>query len=294
MAATTKTWVNNNLPQCEDDDLNGFKNENNNLIEGSGQTLSTADQQQTHKAVVQYSTDGDFYSDSGVANAYVLSALSSKASPHSLTDGMRVRFIAANANTGASTINVAGLGSKNIKLPDGSDPAAGDISSRVSLVFDSANDWFELQIATESQRGIIELATQAETSAGTDDTKAITPLTLQKKVNHGLVGNYDVILAFGSYISGNYTIPSGRTWDDYDLITIGGDVTVGSTNAVTNSATITKEAQAAFPNAWVLSVQSDTGQGVSIAPTSSTQFNVVAQGTDALRYVIGYRKEGVA
>ena len=38
MASTTKTWTNNSAPACEDVDLNGFKDENNNLIEGSGQT----------------------------------------------------------------------------------------------------------------------------------------------------------------------------------------------------------------------------------------------------------------
>ena len=32
MAATNKVFVNDSAPQCEDVDLNGYKNENNNLI----------------------------------------------------------------------------------------------------------------------------------------------------------------------------------------------------------------------------------------------------------------------
>ena len=43
MSASIKIWTNNQAPSVEDADLNGFKLENNNLISGSGQSLSTAD-----------------------------------------------------------------------------------------------------------------------------------------------------------------------------------------------------------------------------------------------------------
>jgi len=68
MAATAKTWLNNNPPTCEDDDLNGFKNENNNAIVGSGQSLNTGDLQQTHKAMAVFASVGNFYADSGAAD----------------------------------------------------------------------------------------------------------------------------------------------------------------------------------------------------------------------------------
>ena len=112
MSATTKIWVNGAAPTCEDDDLNGFKNEYNNLIIGSGQSLSTSDNQQTHKAVAHYAGVGDFYVDSGAVNAYILSATGSQVAPPTYATGMRIRFVAGNTNTGASTINVAGLGVK--------------------------------------------------------------------------------------------------------------------------------------------------------------------------------------
>ena len=112
MAATTKIWTNGLAPTCEDDDLNGFKNENNNLIVGSGQGISTADNQQTHKAVAHYSGVGDFFVDSGTGTAYVLSVTGVQVAPPTYATGMRIRFRAGNDNTGAATVNVAGLGVK--------------------------------------------------------------------------------------------------------------------------------------------------------------------------------------
>jgi len=86
----------------------------------------------------------EFYADSGASNTYVLAPADDKPAPNSYKNGHTLSFIAANANTGASTVNVAGLGVKNIKLSGGADPAAGDIDGRTELVFDLSNDWFEL------------------------------------------------------------------------------------------------------------------------------------------------------
>lgn len=145
MAATTKIWLNNSAPSCEDDDLNGFKNENNNLITGSGQSLDTGDNQQTSKAVANYVANGAFYTDSGAANAYVLAAVGSKQAPTAYTDGMRVAFMTANPNTtAASTVNVATLGVKSIKNRADRDPIANDINTKnlIILRFDLANNQF--------------------------------------------------------------------------------------------------------------------------------------------------------
>lgn len=120
MAATTKVWVNNVAPTCEDDDLNGFKTENNNLIIGAGMSLSTADNQQTHKAIAHYAGVGDFYVDSGIADAYVLSVTGVQIAPPTYATGMRIRFVPGNDNaTSSPTVNVAGLGVKNIVTESG-------------------------------------------------------------------------------------------------------------------------------------------------------------------------------
>lgn len=144
MAASTKTWLNNEAPSVEDDDLNGFKNENNNLILGTGQSLNTSDSQQTHKAVSAYSAVGQFYTGAGIADAYTLAAVAPRIAPAALIDGMRFVFFATAANTGASTVNVAGLGVKNIKNRAGEDLIAGDINTKnlIEIRFDQANDEF--------------------------------------------------------------------------------------------------------------------------------------------------------
>jgi hypothetical protein len=64
--------------------------------------------------------------DTGAANAYV-------ATPDvpilAYTEGLRIRLKATNANTGVSTLNVSGLGVKEIVRADGSALQAGDIVS---------------------------------------------------------------------------------------------------------------------------------------------------------------------
>lgn len=110
------------------DEYNKVVNPLKNLITSSGQTIDTSNTQVV-KAVADYAAVSTFYADSGTANSYVLSAIGSRLAPNAYSEGMEIRFRATNANTGASTVNVGGLGVKNIKQGDGStDVAAGDIS----------------------------------------------------------------------------------------------------------------------------------------------------------------------
>lgn len=145
MSATTKVWSNNSPPSCEDVDLNGFKEENNNLIVGSGQTLDIGDRQQTHRAVAQYSAAGNFFIDSGAANAYVLSPVAPAIAPAAYTEGMLIRFIPNNPNTlVTSTVNLSGLGVVPITKLGGSVLEIGSLSGYVTLLYNSASARFEL------------------------------------------------------------------------------------------------------------------------------------------------------
>ncbi len=128
-----------------------------NVIEALGIVLSSGDLNQLGKAIAGYVANGSFYTDSGAANAYVLATVGLKQTPTAYTDGMTVSFIAANVNTGASTINVAGLGVKNIKNRAGVDPIAGDIKvvQATVLRFDSGGDEFIMDSA--SIRALVNL-----------------------------------------------------------------------------------------------------------------------------------------
>ena len=111
-------------------EMNDIITELENIITGSGQSLSAGDLNQIQKAASIYASGGDYYTDSGAADAYVLSTVGSKLAPPAYFVGMIVRFRTSNANTGASTINVSSLGVKNIKKADGTnDPIAGDITT---------------------------------------------------------------------------------------------------------------------------------------------------------------------
>ena len=121
------------------DEWNEIPSEIQNVIEALGITLSGADLGQLNKAIAGYASHGDYYTESGVADAYVLAPTVSKTVPPSYTAGFRVRFIAGNVNTGSSTINVGGLGVKSIKDLSGNDPDAGAINGSMILVYDGTN-----------------------------------------------------------------------------------------------------------------------------------------------------------
>lgn len=80
----------------------------------------------------------DYAADTGAANAYVV-ALSPALDAY--ITGMPVHFKAANANTGASTININGLGVKTIKKNGSADLIPGDIAAGqiVVVVYDGIN-----------------------------------------------------------------------------------------------------------------------------------------------------------
>lgn len=119
-----------------------------NSVLTSGQILTAADLNQLGKAMSVYGSAGDFYTDAGTANTYVLTPIGTPArqTPPSYTDGVRVRFVVGNTNTGASTINLNSLGVKSIKENGGAAVPAGRIvaGSVVEAVFLSTPDEFQL------------------------------------------------------------------------------------------------------------------------------------------------------
>lgn len=99
-------------------------------------------------ATAKQVTGGTFYYNEDVgsaANAYILTPKANTNAPSSYLDGVQFGFVTAFANTGPSTANFQGLGVKNLKYPGGIDPLAGEIFGRTYLIYDSANDWMEIQ-----------------------------------------------------------------------------------------------------------------------------------------------------
>lgn len=154
------------------DEYNNIVGAPKNLIENSGQTIDSSNTQLS-KAVANYVASGSFYTDSGIADAYVLNTTGSFQAPTQYVDGMEIRFRTSNTNTGASTINVNGLGVKNIKNSDGTtDILAGFISNNRDISLRFYNDCFipsnEITQAAISTAGQSLLPDQITISNGTD------------------------------------------------------------------------------------------------------------------------------
>ncbi len=87
-----------------------------NLFEAFSIAASAGDLNQVGKALVNLIATADFYTDSGAADAYVLSSNATNQNPTAYFTGMRIRFSPDNANTTTSTVNVTGLGVKALKF----------------------------------------------------------------------------------------------------------------------------------------------------------------------------------
>jgi hypothetical protein len=93
-------------------------------------------------------TYSNYAADSGAANAYAIT-LSGVSTTY--TAGLRIQFKAANANSGASTLNVNGQGVKNIILTDGSALPANAIVA--NALVDVMYDGTSFQLLSDSNGG---------------------------------------------------------------------------------------------------------------------------------------------
>ncbi len=140
---------------------NQMPTELQNIIE-LFEVLDGADLDQLGKAIAAYAGAGTFYNEtSSSTTAYVVAPFGSKQRPDSLTgavfDGLIVRWRPDNANTGASTLDLDGIGAKDIKRENGDALVANDIvTSRDAIVrFDQATDDFFLQEYTRVESGAL-------------------------------------------------------------------------------------------------------------------------------------------
>lgn len=135
------------------DEWNEVPSELQNIIVATGQSLTSADLNQLGKGVADYASRSDFYNDTGTANNVVLTPIA-LFSPVGYNTGMRVRFQAGATNTGATTINVATIGSVNIVDQFDNALTAGAITTGIyyELVYNAAADGgaggFVLEVAS--------------------------------------------------------------------------------------------------------------------------------------------------
>lgn len=172
-------------------------------------------------AVTTTDVQADSYNhtvDTGVADAYLVAlspAFSSYAAP------MRITFVPDNTNTGASTIDVDGLGVKDITTINGNALTAGDIviSKTAFVLYDGAA--FVLLNPRLSSTDVATLSgnnafTGANTFAGTsvfNGLAAFNKTVTWKKGNNVVAAAALPVLADGNYfdVTGATTITSINT-----------------------------------------------------------------------------------
>lgn len=135
------------LPAAE---WNQVATELENIILDSGIVLSSGDLSQLSKALSNRVSNGNFYTESGSSNSYVLTPIGNNPGPTGFFDGMELNYTTSNANSGPSTVNPNGLGVKDIRQPGGAPVVTNQIFGRVKLVYSLSDDWFELKDALPS------------------------------------------------------------------------------------------------------------------------------------------------
>jgi hypothetical protein len=141
MSVTNKSYT-DSITSFAAADANSITQEINVAVQSTGQTLNSSDNEQTSIAMNTYAHNGQAYTDSGSANARVLSptqsTLKDLIAPY--RDGMKVRFKAGVANSGGTTVNVSGIGVVPIFTAAGDALIGGEIqaSSWVELVYDAS------------------------------------------------------------------------------------------------------------------------------------------------------------
>lgn len=132
----------------DDDWLNAAQEELCNVILGAGIALSKTVRTQLRDAISKLTRDGGgtYAADSGGANAL---AIALSPAPTAYTTGMKVSTKVNIDNTGASTINVNGLGAKNIKTVFGLDPTAKQLKAGKMYTFQYDGTNMIMEGATE-------------------------------------------------------------------------------------------------------------------------------------------------
>jgi len=134
------------------------------------------------KSVCNYSVGAIYFAESGAADAYVLTRSGNIEALSSYFDGAMVCFNPGNNNTGASTINVDGLGVKDLVLSDGSALAGGEVVADTYVIarYNSSTDDFEIVLSgatggssTASQLSLDSTPDTDETANGVKATKTV-------------------------------------------------------------------------------------------------------------------------
>lgn len=178
-------------------EFNALATELENAVTSSDQTLAPADgtgevSTQLSMAMSIYGAGGAAYHiDTGAVNAYVLNPIVPIESPPAYFDGFTVMFEPGTVNTGASTVNIASIGSKSITTTSGAALSGGEISGTTIIKYNLANDRFEyiynsdIASITATQTYYLVDSSQADQGATSADPDTYTLYDIATLVGTG-------------------------------------------------------------------------------------------------------------
>ena len=165
----------------------------------------------------------NFGVDSGTANTYVVTL---PRTPTGYVDGLRVVFTPLNSNTGASTVNVNGLGVKAIRLQDNTATEAGTLVAGIpkTLIYGAAlgNFFVEANSVTSAMTAAAAAAASASAAAGSASTASTAAgvAVSARDVAVQAAADAQAIQLIGTSASSvligvgtkNYTASTGKQW----------------------------------------------------------------------------------
>lgn len=219
--------------------------------------------------------------DTGSANAYVIATTNPPIASYG--NGIGVTFIAVNANTGSSTINIASLGAINLTEPGGGALVAGDILAGQMIIAMYDGTQFQLvspqgpAVSANTAKTMVKRDASGNFSAGTisaalsgNATTATTATTATNATNGATVAvsnsaSYFPAL-FASSSNGNqaFNLGSGLTFNP-------------STNALTTTTFV-----------GALTGNASTATSATSATTSTTATNATNAATVAVSNSASY------
>lgn len=185
------------------------------ILKNGGETpngqVETANNSQVYNAlkkIIKNDIDTLGGDPSAVASGTVNAITATFTKPVALDGGKLVKVRAIGANTSPTvTFNPNGLGAKPVVKGNDAPLAVGDIAGAgywLTMIYDATLQKWVLQNpatgvtlvlpeASESTKGIVQLATQSEVTNGTDATKAVSPKYLKTELDKKAT-NEDVAL----------------------------------------------------------------------------------------------------
>ena len=209
---------------------------------------STTDYEQNASLLTTYINAADFFEDTGTANAYNLVADGGRKEIYQNINGGLIRFRPLSANTGASTINVSGLGVKNLLDEGGNALVGGELSPNryacvtydgtafrvigtdVLLKDKNLSGLTNLSTARTNlglgQASIFDKSSGSDITAGNSDALVITPLALKNVMSSSITDGTGWATYSNGIITNQFKTPT---------ISSGGSATITLPAAYTSS-----------------------------------------------------------